>query len=724
MNKKKSLLLTLIVTTITFFAYSQGKVTVYSNDFNGADAELAVGKYDYMSLVRMGVSVIRSVKIPAGLQVTLYERDNFEGTSLVLIQDANLKLLEGKGFGQITQNTSLIVAKAPAEILNQPVVTIYRDNFSGASLTLRAGYYDHYELGGVDNDKLSSVKVPKGMKATLYEHGGYKGRSLVITQDAPADFLIKNKFNDLTSSIYVEVVPEPVKETPVIEPSKPEVVVVAPVVTDEKDDPSLPKATIFEGNYAGPSKKLGHGRYNAEAMGIGDNTLSSIKVPEGLKVTLYDQPNFKGKSLILKAEDAPLGYFEANKFDNVVSSMVVELVPRITIYQENFTSKGHSFEPGYYYTNDLEIGNDELSSVKVLPGVWVLLFEDNNFQGRSLLLTQEASEDFISGKGFNDVTSSMIVGSTDTPLPVVTLFDGDREDSFQKLTPGEYPLLQIGNNTLSSIDIPRGLKVTLFENAGYEGRSMMITKSVGTDFLKQYEFDNLTSSLIIEQRDPRELVVTIYAESFKGFAQDLTPGKYYARDLIIGPKEITSLKVPNGMQVDLFANDDLTGARGFANRDTDYTGWKMFDNFYSSLIVKDVHQPIVTPVTTAPAPPAEQPKPVDPVQPADPAPVAVYSYDAPCTMNDDQFQHALRSIESKAFSDEKMEMVMLVTKDKCLTNDQIRALAGQFGFEEQTLEFIKYAYDKATEKSTYYLLENVFKFNSSKEAFRKFLKGK
>jgi hypothetical protein len=724
MKKIKTPLLTLLLTVTALCAAGQGMVTVYSNDFNGADAELGVGKYDYMTLLRAGVSVVRSVKVPAGMQVTLYEKDNFEGTSLVLLQDANLKLIEGKGFGKISQNVSLIVAKAPESVLNQPVVTIYRDNFSGASLALREGYYDHYALGGVENDKLSSVKVPKGMKVTLYEHGGYKGRSLVITQDVNADFLIKNKFNDITSSIRIEVLPEPVKEIPKEVPGDPTpVVVVVPVVAaDEKDDPVFPKATIFDGNYSGASKKLGAGRYDAAAMGIGDNALSSIKVPAGLRVVLYDQPNFKGKSLVLKDEDAPAGYFEAHAFDNVVSSMVVELVPRISIYPENFAGSVRSFEPGYYYTGDLEIGNDELSSVKVLKGVWALLFEDNNFQGRSLLITQDASEDFMAGKDFNDLTSSMIVGSIDTPLPVVTLFDGDREDSFKKLTPGEYPLLDVGNNMLSSVEIPRGLKVTLFENAGYEGRSMEITKSVGTDFMKKYEFDNLTSSVIIEQRDPRDLVVQIYSGSYKGFSQDLTPGEYHARDIEIGTKDLTSLKVPRGMQVELYANDDLTGVMGFADRDTDLTGSNMFDNYYSSLRVKDIHQPRVTPVAAPSSPPVEVPAPVQ--DPVEVAPAVVYSYDPPCTMNDDQFQNAMRSIESKPFSDEKMEMVMLVTKDKCLTNDQIRAIAREFDFEEQTLEFVKYAYDNATQKDTYYLLEDVFKFMSSKDGFRKFLKGK
>jgi hypothetical protein len=638
MKTIKTSLLALLFTATALFASGQGMVTVYSNDFNGADADLGIGKYNHMTLLRAGVSVVRSVKVPAGMQVTLYEKDNFEGTSLVLLQNANMKLIEGKGFGKITMNVSIVVEKAPESVLSEPLVTIYRDIFSGPSLNLRTGYYDHYELGIVDNDKLSSVKVPKGMKVTLYEHGGYTGRSIVLTEDASAEFLKKNKFNDIASSIRVEVLPEPVKEIPKEVPVDPApvVVVIPVVVADEKDD-ALPTTT------------------------------------------------------------------------------------GVTLYQDNFMGLSHCFEPGYYY--ELYIGNDELSSVKVTKGLWVLLFEHSNFQGRSLLLTQDASEDFITGKDFNNTATSLIVGNTDIPLPVVTLFDGDREESFKKLTPGEYPLLEVGNNILSSVEIPRGLKVTLFENAGYEGRSMEITKSVGTDFMNKHAFDNLTSSIIIEQRDPRDLVVKIYSDSYKGFSQDLTPGKYYAHDIEIGSKDLTSLKVPRGMQVELFANDNLTGTMGFADRDTDFTGFKVFDNYYSSLIVKDVHQPVVTPIAVPVPPPlVEEPKPIQ--EPIEEAPVAIYNYDPPCEMNDDQFQNALRSIESKPFSDEKMEMVTLVTKDKCLTNDQIRAIARQFGFEEQTLEFVKSAYDNATQKDTYYLLEDVFKFSSSKDAFRKFLKEK
>lgn len=44
--------------------------------------------------------------------------------------------------------------------------------------------------------------------------------------------------------------------------------------------------------------------------------------------------------------------------------------------------------------------------------------------------------------------------------------------------------------------------------------------------------------------------------------------------------------------------------------------------------------------------------------------------------------------------------------------------------DEQSLEFVKYAYDLSSEKDTYYTLEDVFRFNSVRESFTKFLSEK
>jgi hypothetical protein len=631
----KSNILLLLMMCTTFISAGQMKVTVYTDDFAGAQAELGIGSYDYMTLVRSGISVVRSVRVPAGIQVTLYAEDNFRGTSLVLTQDAPMRHIEGKGFGKLAQQVSLVVAVAPSS--NTPVVTIYKDNFSGVSHTLAPGYYDHFELGGVENDQLSSVKIPTGMKVTLYEHGQHGGRSLVLTEDASASFLISKKFNDLTSSIRVELIPEP---TP--EPAPVPVVVVQPEPTPKEEPVQKP-----------------------------------VK-------------------------------------DSVIT--------KVTLYQHNYDGVLQRVNPGYYNLSELKIGNDEVSSVKVPSGAWVLLFENRDFKGRSLLLTGNASADFMAGRDFDDIASSLIVGHAKTPLPIVQLYEDKYAEPLKKFSPGDYPLLDLKGKTVSTIEIPRGLRVTLFDKPAFGGRSIELTKRVSAEFLKNRGFDKPIASLIVDQIHPHDQVVTIYQDRFSGKSQGLLPGKYYKRDLTIGDN-LSSVRVPAGMRATLYEHDYFKGISVIIDRDTDYTGSKMFDNLYSSILVEDVFDPMLRGesiiITTQVVP--TQPDVEEVIEtPSEPERV-VYSYDPPCEMTETEYSAALKAVESKPFSDEKMATARLVTKDKCLTNAQVRAIAKQFNFEEQTLEFVKYAYDLASEKPTYYQLEDVFKFMSSKEAFTTFL---
>ncbi|WP_010520607.1 T9SS type A sorting domain-containing protein [Aquimarina agarivorans] len=82
-------------------------------------------------------------------------------------------------------------------------VTVYLGcNFKGANATFAPGTYDFKQFKTrFRNDQLSSIKVPKGYKVTLYEHD-LKGKTLVLSSDNSC--LIAESFNDQTSSIKVE----------------------------------------------------------------------------------------------------------------------------------------------------------------------------------------------------------------------------------------------------------------------------------------------------------------------------------------------------------------------------------------------------------------------------------------------------------------------------------------------------------------------------------------
>ncbi|MDD4700926.1 MAG: beta/gamma crystallin-related protein [Desulfovibrio sp.] len=77
------------------------------------------------------------------------------------------------------------------------------------------------------------------------------------------------------------------------------------------------------------------------------------------------------------------------------------------IYEHsNYGGASQCLQEGSYNLNELRIGNDKLSSIKVRKGNRVFLFEHKNFSGRKCLV--DKSYTYIGGK-WNDITSSIIV---------------------------------------------------------------------------------------------------------------------------------------------------------------------------------------------------------------------------------------------------------------------------------------------------------------------------
>jgi hypothetical protein len=78
-------------------------------------------------------------------------------------------------------------------------------------------------------------------------------------------------------------------------------------------------ATIYtNGGYAGTSQCLRTGSYRMSDLKIGNDTLSSLKVRPGMKVTLYEGDQFAGASNVQTAD-----VYQFGPFDNKTSSIVV-----------------------------------------------------------------------------------------------------------------------------------------------------------------------------------------------------------------------------------------------------------------------------------------------------------------------------------------------------------------------------------------------------------------
>ncbi|MBD2485856.1 hypothetical protein [Planktothrix sp. FACHB-1365] len=79
----------------------------------------------------------------------------------------------------------------------------------------------------------------------------------------------------------------------------------------------------------------------------------------------------------------------------------------VTVYQDaGYEGVSQELSEGSYNIDDLELGNDQLSSLKIPAGFQVTLYEHANFEGRSITFTEDTP---WVGDDFNDITSGIVV---------------------------------------------------------------------------------------------------------------------------------------------------------------------------------------------------------------------------------------------------------------------------------------------------------------------------
>ncbi|MBL8517784.1 MAG: serine hydrolase [Betaproteobacteria bacterium] len=163
-------------------------------------------------------------------------------------------------------------------------VTLYEHfDFQGARQGLDVGRYDLPDLT-LSNDVVSSVQVRPGFTVVLYQDSGFSGATRVFTDDVRR---LDPAFNDRVSSA----------------------IVLGPAVRPE---------VYRHVDFNGPRREFTVGRFGRSELGVGDNEVSSLRVPPGWTVTLFDRGDFSGTSRKFTADVANLG-----DFNDKTSSLVV-----------------------------------------------------------------------------------------------------------------------------------------------------------------------------------------------------------------------------------------------------------------------------------------------------------------------------------------------------------------------------------------------------------------
>ncbi|MBA4135284.1 MAG: hypothetical protein C0525_11215 [Flavobacterium sp.] len=77
------------------------------------------------------------------------------------------------------------------------------------------------------------------------------------------------------------------------------------------------------------------------------------------------------------------------------------------------------------------------------------------------------------------------------------------------------------------------------------------------------------------------------------------------------------------------------------------------------------------------------------------------------------FNAALATIKKQSFEDTQLKTAKQVIAANCLNVDQIIQIANTFSFEDNKLEFAKFAYDYCIEPRNYFKLNGIFSFSSN-----------
>lgn len=175
-------------------SYSSSHVDAILRDYNGKSYFIAVNKSSSAQDITFTLNGFNNgtAKI-GGLSSAGSTRtgQTLTVSSTGLLSD-NLKPLEAVIYETSTTTT-------------QVGVSVFQHcNYGGYSATLPVGSYNTQALRtlGVNDNDLSSIRVPAGYKITLFNNDNFTGNSIVKTQDDSC--LVNTSFNDMASSIKVE----------------------------------------------------------------------------------------------------------------------------------------------------------------------------------------------------------------------------------------------------------------------------------------------------------------------------------------------------------------------------------------------------------------------------------------------------------------------------------------------------------------------------------------
>ena len=352
-------------------------------------------------------------------------------------------------------------------------------NYTGKKAYLIPGSYKGYQLQ-IGNDKLSSLQIPDGMRVTIYEHDDFKGRSVTYTASIAC---LTEGWNDNTSSIVVEN-----------------------LYGNQNNYNHNDYITFYNDCYSkGYSQSFRTGTYYGNQLGPLKLNISSFVIYGNLRVKVYtSSDNASGYSTMFEATQTCL----SSSYSDKIRSVVIEYKPTQPVYQPDYPSNngnrsyatvfadcnygGNSLRlaPGYYQGDKLGLLRYNISSIEIPSNLKAKVFINNeNLDGTSYIIGENTS--CLSGN-LNNRIGSLIIEETNgynnnPQYPqyqqpanerVILYSDANYKGLSASVLPGTYSTMQQAgfiDNNLSSLFLPPGYRIVLYEFENFGGKTYTIT---------------------------------------------------------------------------------------------------------------------------------------------------------------------------------------------------------------------------------------------------------
>jgi len=225
--------------------------------------------------------------------------------------------------------------------------------------------------------------------------------------------------------------------------------------------------------------------------------IESVRIPQGWEVWLYQEADFKGLHRVLKSNWDGNGKKDWLWRNDIRSVRIVsKFIPNpylrdtrsnqgIALFKKKDFRGEHKFITEDYTSLDgcLSYG---IESIRVPSGWEIWIYQGDNFTGRHKKLTSDwdglANTDW---QWHGNLRSIRIIRSTiawqpkQAESPVVRLYeDKDQQGAVMELN-NEWTVIssdEFWNDRISSIEIPPGVEVHLFEHSNYRGKVKILKR--------------------------------------------------------------------------------------------------------------------------------------------------------------------------------------------------------------------------------------------------------